>query len=155
MVGEFLESWPVMRDAAAAAWLAAALLSVAGVIVLVREQPFLGAALAQASTLGFVLAPPLAATLHAEQTALLGGAGFEHALAVVFAGTAAIVLERGFEREAQSRSAATAYGFLLATALSLLVAARRPEARAEAERLLTSSSVEAGPVEVALLALAL
>jgi ABC-type Mn2+/Zn2+ transport system permease subunit len=77
-VAELVASWPVMRDATVAAWLAAALLSVTGVIALVRGEVFLGATLAQASTLGMIAAPWLAAALHAEHTALLGGDGFEY-----------------------------------------------------------------------------
>jgi manganese/iron transport system permease protein len=152
---DLTDSWPLLRDAAVAAWLAAALLSVAGVLMLMRDEPFLGAALAQTSTLGIVAAPWLAAALHAEHTAMLGGAAFKYFLAVMLPAAAAVALQLVFEHREAGRSAAIAWVFLLATGLSLVIARGVPGADVELAHLLTSSTVSGTPARVALLALVL
>ena len=55
VIGEFLASWPLFHNAYLAGWLIGVMLALAGVVVVARNQIFIGAAVAQASTLGIAL----------------------------------------------------------------------------------------------------
>ena len=55
MIDAFLDTWPLFRESHLAAWLVALLLGAVGVFVVVRDQLFVGAAVAQCSMLGIAL----------------------------------------------------------------------------------------------------
>ena len=56
MITRFLASWALFSHAYITAWLIGILLSLVGVLVVARDQIFLGAAVAQAATLGIAVA---------------------------------------------------------------------------------------------------
>ena len=49
MIGRFLESWPLFHNAYLGGWLIGVLLATLGVLVVARDQIFIGAAISQAS----------------------------------------------------------------------------------------------------------
>lgn len=154
MLTDFVDAWPLFHNAFLTGWLLAALLGLAGVLVVARDQIFIGAAVSQASTLGIALALCL--------DGAIGGVGwlesdaFLTAMAVVAAVTAAFVTTRG-EREpgAPSPEALTGWVYLFAASAGILVVARSPHGLEEVHRLLSSSIIGASGTDVALFAVLL
>ena len=66
MIARFLASWALFSQAYMTAWLIALLLSLIGVLVVARDQIFLGAAISQAATLGIAVALVLSDLLPGE-----------------------------------------------------------------------------------------
>jgi ABC-type Mn2+/Zn2+ transport system permease subunit len=56
VIESFLASWALFQNAYVAGWLIAMLLALLGVVVVTRDQIFLGAAVSQASVLGIAVA---------------------------------------------------------------------------------------------------
>ena len=52
MIQEFVASWPLFHNTYLVGWLIALLLALVGVLVVARDQIFIGAAVSQASTWG-------------------------------------------------------------------------------------------------------
>ena len=71
MIARFLASWDLFSQAYMTAWLIALLLSLVGVLVVARDQIFLGAAVSQAATLGIAVALVLSDLLPGEHFAWL------------------------------------------------------------------------------------
>ena len=55
MIASFLDSWPLFQHAYVSGWLIGILLSLIGVLVVARDQIFIGAAVSQASLLGIAV----------------------------------------------------------------------------------------------------
>jgi ABC-type Mn2+/Zn2+ transport system permease subunit len=138
----------LFRDAYLVGWLAAALLSVVGVVVVAREQVFLGAALSQASTLGVALALWLPDALALEHSAVMEGEAFKAAMAMAFSIAAALAVEAGAERTRESRDAILGWTFLLASSASVLVLSHSPHGLEEIHGLVSSSIIGASGADV-------
>ena len=155
MIDAFIDSWPLFREIWLAAWLVALLLSLVGVFVVVRDQIFVGAAIAQASTLGISLGLCLGSEWSAEGSFFRFDA-FLSMVAVGFAVIAALVTARGSGggstgRPADSREAITGFVFLLGGSGSLLIIAHSPHGLDDVQRLLASSGIGATSGDVAVL----
>lgn len=151
MLSDFAAAWPLFHDAFLTGWLLAALLGLAGVLVVARDQIFIGAAVAQASTLGVAVAMCLAAAvgghpwLEADATLT--------ALAVAAAVAAAVVTTRHpHDPGAPTPEALTGWVYLFAASAAILVVARSPHGLEEVHRLLSSSIIGASPADVLLFA---
>ena len=68
VAGDFAETWPLLWHGWIAGWLIAVTLALPGVLVVAREQIFIGAAVAQASTVGVAAGMWLVAALPAAST---------------------------------------------------------------------------------------
>jgi ABC-type Mn2+/Zn2+ transport system permease subunit len=152
VIADFLEAWPLFRDAWLAGWLLAVVLAMAGILVVARDQVFVGAAVAQASTLGISLGmylgfqPPSA---FADAT----DGGTTLAWMAVGFGVAASVLMGGRRRPGrESRESMTGWVFLASGSLAILLLSRSPQGLAEVTRVLTSSIIGATGSDVALFA---
>jgi ABC-type Mn2+/Zn2+ transport system permease subunit len=143
MIQSFLASWELFHHSYIAGCLIALLLSTVGVLVVARDQIFLGAAVSQASTLGIALGLQLAAS-HAE-TSLpwLQSDGFLSCMAVLFCVMAAVFTMKGGRRKQESYEASTGWVFLVSSSLSILIASRSPHGMEEIQRLLASSIIGA------------
>jgi ABC-type Mn2+/Zn2+ transport system permease subunit len=147
----FLHSWSLFDDTYYAAWLIAVLLALVGVFVVARDQIFVGAAIAQASTLGVAIALCLGAAFASEASfwrtelshSLVGG---------VCAVGAALVAARvgGVGRE--SHEAVTGFIWLLGASASVLIIAHSPHGLDEVQQLVSSSVVGATRTDVVLFA---
>jgi ABC-type Mn2+/Zn2+ transport system permease subunit len=155
MLGEFLDSWSLFREAYVVGWIAAALLSIAGVIVVARNQVFLGAALPQASTLGVALAMWLTEALGLEHARVLEGDAFRSSMAVVFSVAAALAVEASAERMRESRDAILGWAFLLSASVSVLIVSHSPHGLEEIHRLVASSIIGARAADVAVFSIVL
>jgi zinc/manganese transport system permease protein len=153
MTTELLEFWSLFRHAYLGGVLLTALLAMLGVQLLARNQIFFGAAVAQASTLGVVIALMTAAWhpfgLHLHDTEW-----YPRAWAIVCSSVAAIAIELIAGRR-ESREAVTGFIFLIASACALVLVAHSPFGLEEVQRLLVSSIIVARPEDVQIIALLL
>lgn len=139
MLTDFLQSWSMFQDSYLAALLCGGLLSVLGVLVVGRDEVFLAAAVAQASVLGVALS----LTLGWENPAVL---------AVVFSVVAALAAGGRGRRGGTSREEITAWTFLIATSLAVLLLSRSPVGMKNVQSVLTSTILGASQMEVLLFA---
>lgn len=139
MLTEFLQSWPMFQDSYLAALLCGGLLSVLGVLVVGRDEVFLAAAVAQASVLGVALA----LTLGWENPAVP---------AVALSVIAALAAGGRGHRGGTSREEITAWTFLTASSLAVLILSRSPVGMKNVQSVLTSTMLGASQTEVFLFA---
>jgi ABC-type Mn2+/Zn2+ transport system permease subunit len=141
VIADFLDSWPLFHNAYFVGWLLAVVLSLVGVLVVAKNQIFIGAAVAQASTLGIAVALRLGDVFAA---AWVRSDGFASALAVASSALAALLVARG----EGGREALTGWVFLVASSLAILVVAHSPHGLEEVHRLLASTIIGATAREV-------
>jgi ABC-type Mn2+/Zn2+ transport system permease subunit len=146
VIGEFLDSWALFRHAYLAGWLIGVLLALAGVVVVARNQIFIGAAVAQASTLGIALGMWAGSRFGAETLSGDHAHGTLSLIGIAFAVAAAVFTARGGEGGA--REAATGWVFLAAASLSTIVLSHSPHGLEEINHLVSSSIIGASPADV-------
>jgi len=149
MIRDFIASWPLFHDAYVAGWLIAVLLAVVGVLVVARNQIFLGAAVAQTSTLGIALGMWLGSALGVEALAGDHAHGALSLIGVGFAVLAALLTARG---GSGAQEAATGWLFLAAASGATLVLAASPHGLEEIKHLVSSSIIGATANDVWLFA---
>ena len=150
-VRSFFDTWALFRETYLAAWLIALLLGVVGVFVVARDQIFVGAAIAQASTLGIAIGLCLGVELAQEGSfwrtelshSIVGG---------FFAIGAALVAARvgGVGRE--SHEAVTGFVYLFGASVSVLIIAHSPHGLDEVKKLVSSSVIGATGMDVQIFA---
>lgn len=150
MIAEFLASWPLFHNAYLAGWLAAALLAMVGVLVVARSQIFIGAAVAQASTLGIALGMWTGARFGAESLQGDHTHGLLSSIGIAFAILAALFTAR--IGEGGRREAATGWVYLTGSSLAILVLAHSPHGLEEVAHLVSSSIIGADRSDVWLVA---
>lgn len=128
--------WELFREAYLGGILLSGLLGLIGVFLVARSQVFLGAAVAQASTLGVAIAL-VVADLHFFGVHFHGN-GFARGLAIACSAAAALLMEALPSRREQ-REAANGVVLLLCAAGSLVVTAHSPFSAHEVLRLMTST----------------
>ncbi|HVR75277.1 MAG TPA: iron chelate uptake ABC transporter family permease subunit [Planctomycetota bacterium] len=148
MIEEFVRSWHLFHDTYIVGWLIVVLLAVVGVLVVARDQIFLGAAISEASTLGIAAGMWLAAAGPFGEAAWMESDAFLSFLACAFSVLAALLTARGSESGAESQEALTGWVFLAAGSLSILIVAHSPHGLEEVHRLLFSSIIGASTTDV-------
>ncbi|HEX5054008.1 MAG TPA: metal ABC transporter permease [Planctomycetota bacterium] len=144
---DFLFAWSLFHDAWLVALLLAMVLPLCGIVLVLRHQMFLGAAIGQAATLGIAigiwlgLAPAVAASSsHSETFALLLAAG---------AGSlTAVVAMRALSTTGSQLEARSVWVFLGGASLSVLLTSKQPHGLEEVQRLTLSSLLGASPFDV-------
>ncbi len=134
MISGFLQSWSMFQESYWTALLSAVALSMLGVAVVARGQVFLAAAVSQAATLGAALA--------------LWFQWAQPAVGTVGCGLAAALFAGGTRQDRRGREEATAWVFLVAASLSVLLVAREAMGMKQVQALLASSLIGAGWTEV-------
>jgi ABC-type Mn2+/Zn2+ transport system permease subunit len=152
MIADFLASWPLFHDAWLAGWLSAVLLALVGVVVVAREQIFLGAAVGQASMLGITVGIRLGDSVHSAGGAMLHSDAAHSVFGGVFAIAAALATGTAGGPRRESAEALTGWIFLVGASISVLMVAHSPHGLAEVQRLLSSTLLGATPAEVWLFA---
>ncbi len=140
MISEFLESWPLFQESYLVAILCGMLLSLLGVMVVGRNEVFVAAAVAQASVLGVALALTLQW-------------GNPVVLAVSFSVAASLATAGRARRGEGRREEMTAWVFLAASSLAVLVLTRSPIGMNSVQSVLSSSLLGASRTEVWIFAL--
>lgn len=145
MIADFLAAWPLFHDAWLSGWLLAIVLPVLGVLVVARDQIFLGAAVSQASTLGIATALRIG---DAAGGGWLASDGMLSAMAVVASMAAAWLMTRGSRHGGTSYEALAGWVFLLAASAAVLVVAHSPHGLEEVHRLVASSLIGASRADL-------
>ena len=152
MIESFLSSWDLFQWTYLAGWLLAVLLSMVGVMVVARDQIFIGAAVSQASTLGIVGAMWVASLAPFRELHWMESEAFLSACAVAASVMAALLTSGRREAGRESHESTTGWVFLLCASCSVLLASRSPHGLEEVQRLLSSSLIGAHWGDVALFA---
>jgi len=139
VIESFVGSWDLFGSTYLVGLLIAGVLSVVGVWIVARDHIFLGAAVAQASTLGVALALWLSGTAAATRLHILEGELGATLFAVAASVTTAWVAARVGEGRTESHEAVIGWIFLLAGSLPVLLLARSPHGLEEVQRLLFST----------------
>jgi zinc transport system permease protein len=143
MIQSFIASWGLFHQSYATGWLIGLLLSLVGVVVVARDQIFIGAAISQASTLGVAVGLGTTLLLSEDQFPWLHSTIFLSGMAVVFSVIAASITGRGRTSGKESHEAITGWVFLLSSSLSILVVSHSPHGLEDVHRLLSSSIIGA------------
>jgi zinc/manganese transport system permease protein len=143
VIQEFVASWPLFHNTYLVGWLIALLLALVGVLVVARDQIFIGAAVSQASTLGIALALGLGSWTPAEALEWLHADAFLSTMAVIFSVIAALLTARGGEADKESHEAVTGWVFLVSASGAILIVSHSPHGLDEIHRLLSSSIIGA------------
>ena len=148
MITGFLASWELFQNAYLAGWLMGFLLALIGVLVVARDQIFIGVAVSQASTLGIAVGLVLGSLLGQDESSWLRAEGFLSCMAVIFAVIAALLTAGGGRVGDESHEAVTGWVFLVSASLAILLVSRSPHGLDEIHRLLSSSIIGATATEV-------
>jgi len=143
MIQSFLSSWALFYPSYLTGWLICLLLSIIGVLVVARDQIFIGAAVSQASTLGIALTMWASVVFHLERFSWFQSDVFFSVMAVIFSILAASITGRGGETGKESHEAITGWVFLISASLSILIVSHSPHGLEEIHRLLSSSIIGA------------
>jgi len=153
MIHDFLQSWSLFGNTYLVGWLIAATLGLIGVVVIARDQVFMGAALAQASTLGIALALWIGAALGGQAWA--ESDGFLTAVAIAVSVLGALLTSRASGPRHESREGLMGWLFLLGAAGAIVVVSHSPHGMEEVRRLFESSIIGATRADVAVFSTAL
>ena len=148
MIQNFISSWALFYQSYLAGWLVSLLLSLVGVLVVARDQIFIGAAVSQASTFGIALTMWGASAFALEEFPWFDSTIVSSAMAVVFSVIAASITGRGGETGKESHEAITGWVFLISASLSILIVSHSPHGLEEVHRLLSSSIIGATAKDV-------
>lgn len=148
MIQDFVASWSLFRDSYLAGWLLALLLPMLGVLVVARDQIFVGAAVSQASLLGIAAALRVVAWLGLAGVSWLDGDVVVSASAGAFAILAALATAGGATRRGDSHESITGFVFLASSSAAVLLMAHSPHGMEEINRLLSSTLIGATAVDV-------
>ena len=148
MIQSFLSSWALFYQSYLAGWLISLLLSIIGVLVVARDQIFIGAAVSQASTFGIALTMWAALVFHLERFSWFQSDVFFSVMAVIFSILAASITGRGGETGKESHEAITGWVFLISASLSILIVSHSPHGLEEIHRLLSSSIIGATAADI-------
>jgi zinc transport system permease protein len=148
LIQDFISSWSLFGNTYLVGWLVAALLSLIGVLVVARNQIFVGAALSQASTLGIAGAMWVGAALGASAPEWVHADAFLTGVAIAVSVVAALLTARGSGAHGATREAMTGWLFLLGAAGSVVIVSHSPHGLEEVQRLLSSSIIGATRTEV-------
>lgn len=152
MIHDFLASWELFGDGYVAGWLLSLLLPLLGVLVVGRDQIFVGAALSQASLLGIAAALRLSGVVGGGVVGLaLGSDAALSAAASLCAVLAALVTARAPSRRGESHEAVTGFVFLASASGAVLLLAHGAHGVQEIDRLVASTLLGATRGDVLLL----
>ena len=157
MIESFLASWALFHHAYVAGWLIAMLLALLGVVVVIRDQIFLGAAVSQASVLGIAVAVCVGGLPAFADCAWCDNDWTHTLTGGVFAIAGSVLTATGTMRR-ETHESLTGWVYLTSSCFAVLLLAHSPHGMDEINRLLASTIIGAGVADVvifaALLALA-
>jgi ABC-type Mn2+/Zn2+ transport system permease subunit len=148
VIESFLASWPLFHATYLAGAAIAGLLALVGVYVVARDQLFLGAAISQASTLGIATLLWLAGTGVGAVLPWLESDLAASACAVAASVTTALASVRPRRAGGESAEARTAWIFLVAASVPVLLLAHSPHGLEEVHRLMFSTLLGADDGDV-------
>jgi ABC-type Mn2+/Zn2+ transport system permease subunit len=153
LITDFLDSWSLFATTYLAGWLIAVLLSVVGVWVVARNQIFLGAAVAQASTLGVAGALWMGGVGAAAGVSWLESELLTPLLAVAASVATALLTAREAKPGRESPEAVTGWVYLAAASLPVVLLANSPHGLEEVHKLIFSTILGASRTDLYVLAI--
>lgn len=154
MIAEFLSSWLLFHHAYLSGWLISVLLSLAGVLVVARDQIFLGAAVSQASALGVAIGMLSGSWLTSDEESWWRSHVFYGVMGGVFSILAALLsTQSGQGGRHESHEAVTGWIFLFSLSAAVLLMSHSPHGLEEVRSLLTSTIIGARGADVWIFAL--
>ena len=149
MIASFLDSWLLFQNAYLSGWLIGILLSLIGVLVVARDQIFIGAAISQASLLGIAVGMWLGSLITIDHHSWWYSDLFYSMMGGGFAIFAAFITAHGGQRAGQeTHEAITGWVFLMSVSGSILILAHSPHGMEEVNRLLSSTIIGAQTQDV-------
>ena len=148
MIDGFIQSWPLFHNAYAAGWLMAVVLALVGVLVVARDQIFIGAAVSNASMLGITVGMLLETMPSLATFAWLHAESFHTFCGSLFAVLGAALTARAGDTGRESREAVTGWVFLVGVSVSILAAAGSPHSLEQVHRLIASTIIGATRADV-------
>ena len=149
MIDAFFASWPLFHNTYLSGWLIGIVLSLLGVLIIARDQIFLGAAVSQASLLGIAIAILLGSWLTLDEQHWVRSDVFHATVGGAFSVVAALFTARGSPTAGrESHEAVTGWIFLLSVSSSILLMSHSPHGLEEVHRLLSSTLIGATQVDV-------
>lgn len=145
MIPNFIHSWELFQYTYLAGWLIGLLLALVGVLVVARDQIFIGVAVSQSSTLGIAVALSISSLIG---LSWLRSDSVLSLMAVIFAVLAALLTARGGTVGRESHEAITGWVFLVSASLAIVLVAHSPHGLDEVQRLLSSSIIGATVADV-------
>jgi len=153
VIAEFLASWPLFHNAYISGWLIGILLSLIGVLVVARDQIFIGAAVSQAATLGIAIGMVIGSLLTNDEQSWVRSHIFHGIMGGLLAILAALFTTRGSKTAGrESHEAITGWVFLVSISCSVLLLAHSPHGLEEVNHILASTIVGATTTDVWLFA---
>jgi ABC-type Mn2+/Zn2+ transport system permease subunit len=153
LIAEFLSSWSLFQNAYLSGWLIAVLLSLVGVLVVARDQIFIGAAVSQASALGIAVGMVLGSWITLDEQSWWRSSVFYSLMGGVFSIIAALITARGGKTAGhESPEAVTGWVFLVSLSFSVLLLTHSPHGLEEVHSILTSTIIGARSSDVWLFA---
>jgi ABC-type Mn2+/Zn2+ transport system permease subunit len=148
MFHDFALSWSLFHHTSLVGWLIGLSLSIVGVLVVARDQIFLGAAVSQASTLGIALAMRMGWMLAGSGLVVIESEVFLSGMSVAICVLASLFTWHRGKSGKESHEATTGWVFLLSASFSILVVSKSPHGLEEIHRLLSSSIIGATAEDV-------
>jgi ABC-type Mn2+/Zn2+ transport system permease subunit len=149
VIQEFLSSWPLFHNAYLSGWLISILLSLVGVLVVARDQIFLGAAVSQASALGVATGMLFGGWLTHNEESWWRSHVFYGVMGGLFSVLAALLSTHTSKSNRQeSHEAITGWVFLFSLSASVLLMSHSPHGLEEVRSLLTSTIIGARGADV-------
>jgi zinc/manganese transport system permease protein len=143
VIQSFVDSWALFHHAYLSGWLIAALLALAGVVLVARDQVFLGVAVAQASVLGITVGIRLGGVSLGAPVESHGPGPTHNLFGGLFAVAGAVLTANRGAAGRESREAVTGWIYLVGASLSVLFVAHNPHGLAEVQHLLASTLIGA------------
>jgi zinc transport system permease protein len=149
LIEGFIASWSLFHNAYLSGWLIGLLLSLIGVLVVARDQIFIGAAVSQASLLGIAVGILVGSWITLDEQSWWRSDVFHSVMGGLFAVLAALFTTRGNKTGGQeTHEAITGWVFLFAVSGSILLMAHSPHGLEEVNRLLSSTIIGATRTDV-------
>jgi ABC-type Mn2+/Zn2+ transport system permease subunit len=148
LIQSFLQSWDLFHYTYLAGWLIGLLLALVGVLAVTRDQIFIGAAMSQTSTLGIAASMWLVSLMKVDDASWFASDTFRSVMAVAFSVAAALVTSRNREAGGETHEALTGWLFLISASLSILIVSHSPHGIEEVHRIVSSSIIGAGSLDV-------
>jgi ABC-type Mn2+/Zn2+ transport system permease subunit len=153
MITNFFLSWPLFHNAYISGWLIGILLSLIGVLVVARDQIFIGAAVSQAATMGIAIGMLVGSVLTSDEQSWVRSHTFHGIMGGLLAILAALFTTRGSKTAGrESHEAITGWVFLVSASCSVLLLAHSPHGLEEVNHILSSTLVGATETDVWLFA---
>jgi ABC-type Mn2+/Zn2+ transport system permease subunit len=149
VITNFLLSWPLFHNAYISGWLIGILLSLIGILIVARDQIFIGAAVSQAATMGIAIGMVIGSALTSDEQSWVRSHIFHGIVGGLLAILAALFTTRGSQTAGrESHEAITGWVFLVSVSCSVLLLSHSPHGLEEVNHILSSTIVGATVTDV-------